>query len=238
MVASSTIILARRGSPALKSWLGTSSTGEPELFCYGSLTFAGVVTLMESSLVGSELSGSSGSALSLSGGTVTGSTVSVSSRRMTVDGRCVLTDSPIDVGGAGSSVTISGAELQSDGSTVPLTIESGGAPTVAATRFRSTMGDITAVSLAEGGSFTVGGSQLIKADGSANPFPCDGMMPDCDGEHDGPVVVEGPWAGTLVSPLVCDVETGECLAMPATLLVAGVTAEQFGAGLSEGIAPN
>eukprot|EP01051_Picozoa_sp_SAG22_P001636 SAG22_NODE_66_length_22936_cov_626.714279_21_plen_256_part_00 len=37
-------------------------------------------------------------------------------------------------------------------------------------------------------------------------------LPDCVGEHDGSVVVEGPSAVTLASPLVCDVETGECLA--------------------------
>ena len=75
-----------------------------------------------SSLVNSETSGSSGSELSLSGGTVTGSTVTLSSGSATVDGGCVLTDSPISISGAGSSGTISGVELQSDGSTVPLTI--------------------------------------------------------------------------------------------------------------------
>ena len=49
------------------------------------------------------------------------------------------------------------------------------------------------------------------ADGSSNPFPCDGTLPDCAGAHAGSVVVEGMVAVTLSSPLVCDVETGECL---------------------------
>ena len=55
------------------------------------------------------------------------------------------------------------------------------------------------------------GSQLVGADGSANPFPCDGTLPDCVGEYDGLVVVEGPLAVNMAAPLVCDVETGECL---------------------------
>ena len=93
----------------------------------------------------------------------------------------MLTNSPVNVGGAGGSVMISVAELQSDGNTVPLTVESGGAATATATTFRSTAGDITAVSISEGGSMMVGESQLIKADGSADPFPCDGMLPDCAG---------------------------------------------------------
>eukprot|EP01050_Picozoa_sp_SAG11_P056313 SAG11_NODE_34871_length_269_cov_1.494118_1_plen_70_part_10 len=70
---------------------------------------------------------------------------------MTVDTRCVLTDSPISVGGAGGTVTITGAELQSDGSSVPLAIESNGMGRVTQTVFRSTAGDITAVSVAVGG---------------------------------------------------------------------------------------
>eukprot|EP01052_Picozoa_sp_SAG31_P021461 SAG31_NODE_1661_length_7596_cov_4.503802_6_plen_935_part_00 len=177
----------------------------------GSLTFAGFVSLMDSFLVSSELVGSSGSELSLSGGTVTGSAVTTTSGVMTAADGCVMTNSPIDVGAAGGTVIISGAELQSDGSSVPLTIESGGAATVTETALRSTAGDITAVSVAEGGSLTVGESQLIKADGSADPFPCDGTLPDCVGEHDGSVVVGGPSAVNMVAPLVCDMETGECV---------------------------
>ena len=106
---------------------------------------------------------------------------------------------------------ITGAELQSDGSSIPLAVESNGMGTVTQTVFRSTAGDITAVSVAVGGNMTVGESQLIKADGSADPFPCDGTLPDCVGEHDGSVVVEGPSAVNMAAPLVCDVETGECL---------------------------
>ena len=61
---------------------------------------------------------------------------------------------------------------------------------------------------------TVGESHLIKGDGSVDPFPCDGTLPDCAGEHDGSVVVEGLAAINMVAPLVCDVGTGECLALP------------------------
>jgi hypothetical protein len=178
----------------------------------GSLTFAGVVSLLESSLVEVMVTGSSRSELSLSGGTVTGSAVTMTSGVMVVDTGCVLTDSPIDVGGAGGTVTISGVELRSDGFSVPLTVEAGGAATVTESVFRSTAGDITAVSVTEGGSLTVGESQLVEANGSANPLPCIGTLLDCAGVHDGSVVVEGPSAVTLASPLVCDVETGDCLA--------------------------
>eukprot|EP01050_Picozoa_sp_SAG11_P013572 SAG11_NODE_1595_length_4611_cov_7.390957_2_plen_152_part_00 len=57
----------------------------------------------------------------------------------------------------------------------------------------------------------MGESQLIKADGSTDPFSCDGTLPDCVGEHDGSVVLEGPSAINMAAPLVCDVETRECL---------------------------
>eukprot|EP01052_Picozoa_sp_SAG31_P009570 SAG31_NODE_505_length_14757_cov_20.172943_15_plen_1119_part_00 len=175
----------------------------------GSLTFAGAVSLMESSVVEVVITGSLGSDLSLSGGTVARSTVSMTSGIMRVDTGCALTDSPISV--SGGSVMISDAELQSDGSSVPLTIESGGAATVTSTTIRSNDGDIIAVSVAEGGSLMVGGSQLVGADGTADPFPCDGTLPDCAGEHDGSVVVEGPSAVNMAAPLVCDMETGDCL---------------------------
>ena len=64
---------------------------------------------------------------------------------------------------------------------------------------------------AAGGSLTVGGSQLVGADGSADPFPCDGTLPDCAGEHAGSVVVEGPSAINMAAPLVCNTESGGCL---------------------------
>eukprot|EP01051_Picozoa_sp_SAG22_P003865 SAG22_NODE_195_length_15606_cov_21.340878_8_plen_1509_part_00 len=178
----------------------------------GGLTVAGVVSLMETSLVEVTVTASTGSELTLSGGTVARSTMTVSSGRMTVDTGCVLTDSPISASGFGGSVMISGAELQSDGSSVPLAIESNGMGTVTQTVFRSTAGDITAVSVAVGGNMTVGESHLIKADRSMDPFPCDGTLPDCVGEHDGSVVVEGPSAINMAAPLVCDVETKECVA--------------------------
>eukprot|EP01046_Picozoa_sp_COSAG06_P002703 COSAG06_NODE_98_length_24155_cov_29.681784_10_plen_496_part_00 len=106
---------------------------------------------------------------------------------------------------------LSQCELLSDGSTVPLTVESGGSVTVTGVVFRSSVGDITAVSLSDGGSLTVGDSQLIAADGSSDPFPCDGTLPDCTGAHVGSVVVDGPSVINMASPLVCDVGTGECL---------------------------
>eukprot|EP01050_Picozoa_sp_SAG11_P000431 SAG11_NODE_13_length_26388_cov_67.360341_3_plen_176_part_00 len=167
---------------------------------------------MESSFVDVVVTGSSGSELGLSGGTVTGSTVTTTSGQMTLEAGCMLRDSPISVGGAGGTVMISGSELQSDENTVPLTVESGGVATVTQTVFRSTAGDITAVSVAEDGSLTVGGSQLVGADGSVDPFPCDGTLPTCVGEHDGPVVVQGPSAVNMAAPLVCNTESGmRCL---------------------------
>eukprot|EP01051_Picozoa_sp_SAG22_P000797 SAG22_NODE_25_length_30107_cov_28.456412_18_plen_1854_part_00 len=176
----------------------------------GVLTVAGVVSLLESSFVDVVVTGSSGSELSVSGGTLNGSTIGVTSGRMSVDSGCVLMDSPVSVGGVEGLVMISGVELQSDGSSMPLTVEADGAATVTATTFRSTADDITAVSVAEGGSLTVGESQLVGADGSTDPFPCDGRLPDCAGEHDGSVVVAGPSAINMAAPLVCDVETREC----------------------------
>jgi hypothetical protein len=52
----------------------------------------------------------------------------------------------------------------------------------------------------------------VGVDGSADPLPCTGVPPDCDGEH-GSVVVEGPSAINMAAPLVCDVETGDCLSV-------------------------
>eukprot|EP01046_Picozoa_sp_COSAG06_P002710 COSAG06_NODE_98_length_24155_cov_29.681784_17_plen_151_part_00 len=110
-------------------------------------------------------------------------------------------------------LSVSQCELQSDGSSVPLTVESGGSATVTGVVFHSSAGDITAVSVSDGGSMTVGESQLVGADGSSDPFPCDGTLPDCVSAHAGPgaVDVAGPASITLASPLVCDVGTGECL---------------------------
>eukprot|EP01052_Picozoa_sp_SAG31_P014583 SAG31_NODE_911_length_11071_cov_16.862195_7_plen_907_part_00 len=115
---------------------------------------------------------------------------------------------------AGGVASISRSELQSDGLTVPLLIGSGGAATVTEASFRSTAGNITAVSVSEGGSLTVGGSQLIQVDGSADPLPCDGTLPRCVGEHEGSVTVEGPSVINMAAPLVCDVGTRVCLSDP------------------------
>merc|ERR1711871_1486069 len=95
-----------------------------------------------------------------------------------------------------------------------LRIEPAGVVTVTHTVFRSTLqSNFTVVSVVEGGSMTVGGSQLVRVDGGTDPFPCDGPLPNC-GEHDGSVVVDGPLAiNMLYGPLVCDVETGECQSM-------------------------
>lgn len=64
--------------------------------------------------------------------------------------------------------------------------------------FRSSVGDdITMVSVVDGGSLSVGDSQLVGADGSSDPFPCDGTLPNCAGVHVGTVDVAGPAAVTL-----------------------------------------
>ena len=66
---------------------------------------------------------SSNSELSLSGGTMVGSIVSVNSGRiLTVDGGCLLTTSPINVGGIGDTASISDSEVQSDGVSMPLVV--------------------------------------------------------------------------------------------------------------------
>ena len=190
---------------------GTELTLQSAQMESGQLSFAGVVSVVQSSLVDVELVGSSGSALSISGGTMTGSTTSVTSGRMTAEAGCLLSNAPISISGEGGTVSLSTVELQSNGNSVPLAVESGGAATVIETTFRSTADNITAVSISEGGSLTVGGSQLVRADGSTDPFPCDGTLTDCAGEHDGSVVVTGPSVINMAAPQVCDAETGECL---------------------------
>ena len=176
----------------------------------GSVSFSGAVTVTDCALTGTDLVGSTASAaLSLSGGTLTGSSVSLSGGSATLGGSCVAVDSPLSI--ADGTLSVSGCELRSDGSSVPLTVGSGGSATVTGTVFRSSGGDITAVSVSDGGSLTVGSSELIGADGSADPFPCEGTLPDCAGEHDGSVVEVGPLAVNMAAPLICDVQTGECL---------------------------
>ena len=114
----------------------------------------------------------------------------------------------------GASVSIVGSSLTfaASVSTAGLTVQSGGAVSVSSTTF-ATEGDAAAlmVRVDDGGQFTVQGSMLLRADGTSDPFPCDGTLPDCAGEHAGSVVVDGPAVITLASPLVCDAATGECL---------------------------
>eukprot|EP01045_Picozoa_sp_COSAG04_P008600 COSAG04_NODE_480_length_13676_cov_4.040657_1_plen_998_part_00 len=180
----------------------------------GRIAFAGTVSMLDSTLTTTELLGTPATAaLTLSGGTLTGSTTSISSGSATMES-CVLANSPVTVSGtaeAPGTLTLS-CQLQSDGSSVPLTVQAGGSATVSGSEFQTTAGDdITAVSVEEGGSMAVSESQLVAADGSADPFPCVGTLPTCAGAHDGSVDVAGPAAITLASPLVCDTITGACL---------------------------
>ena len=98
-------------------------------------------------------------ALSVSGGTLTGSTVSLGGGFATLDGSCTLVNSPVSITAA--TLSASQCEMRSDGTTVPLAVESGGSVTLTGVVFRSTAGDITAVSVSDGGNLTVGESQLI-----------------------------------------------------------------------------
>ena len=173
----------------------------------GAVTFSGALTVTGCTLTNAQLIGSTVAAmLSVSGGTLTGSTVSLSGASAVLDGSCTLINSPVSI--TDGTLSVSQCELQSDGSSVPLMVESGASATVTGVVFRSSAGDITALSVAEGGSLTVGDSQLVGADGSSDPFPCDGALPNCAGTHDGAVDVEGPSAINMAAPLVCDATTG------------------------------
>ena len=177
----------------------------------GAVTFSGALAVTGCALTNTQLVGSMATAaLSISGGTLTGSSVILSAGSATLDSSCVLVNSPVSI----TAATLSGSqcELRSDGTTVPLAVESGGSVTLTGVVFRSLAGDITAVSVSAGGNLTVGDSQLIAADGSSDPFPCNGTLPECAGAHDGLALVNGPAAITLASPLVCDAGTGECAA--------------------------
>ena len=177
----------------------------------GDVSFSGSVSMAECVLTGVDVVGSTATAaLSVLGGTLTSSAVSLSGGSAVLGSSCTLVNSPVSI--AACTLGLSACELQSDGSTVPLTVESGGSATVTGVTFRSSAGDITAVSVSDGGSLNVSDSQLVGADGSSDPFPCDGTLPTCVEAHASPVVVDGLAAITLASPLVCDVGTGECLA--------------------------
>ena len=191
-----------------------------------NIAVSGTVSVVESTLTNSRLlSTSSAATLSLSGGSVASSTVSISSgSSCTMDG-CTLSNSPVTLSGAAGApgtLSLRQCQLQSDGSSIPLTVQAGGSATVRASEFQSTAGDdITAVSVDAGGTITVGESQLVHADGRADPLPCNGTLPTCAGVHAGPVEVVGPAVITLASPLVCDALTGECIADLCALVDCG-----------------
>jgi hypothetical protein len=177
--------------------------------------------LVQKSFDGASVSVSNSATLYISGGTLTGSTLSVSSGIATIDGGCVLTSSPLTISAADGTVgrlALAQCELQSDGSSVPLTVESGGNAIVTDTVVRSTAGDITAVVVSNGGRLSVAESRLANADDSTDQFPCDGSLAvdvtllTCDGPHTGLVVVDvSSVISTVVQPLVCDAATGHSL---------------------------
>lgn len=192
-----------------------------------NIAVSGTVSVVDSTLTNSRLlSTSSAATLSLSGGSVASSTVSISSgSSCTMDG-CTLSNSPVTLSGAagapGTLLSLRQCQLQSDGSSIPLTVQAGGSATVRASEFQSTAGDdITAVSVDADGTITVGESQLVHADGRADPLPCNGTLPTCMGVHAAPVEVAGPAVITLASPLVCDALTGECIADLCALVDCG-----------------
>ena len=205
-----------------------------------SVSFSGAVSITNSTLISTAVTGSTVDAqLVVSGGLWTASALQINSFAATVRDSCVLVNSNITVAGQGGvtgTLNLTQAELRSNGvHTVPLDIQAGGNATVTQSSFQSTAGDITVVSVASGGNLTVGDSQLVYASGQSVPFPCDGTLPHCTGAHQGSVDVDGPSVITLASPLVCDSQTGACLSIPAALVAAGVTAEQFIIGLGNGL---
>ena len=68
----------------------------------------------------------------------------------------------------------------------------------------------------DGGQFTVEGSTLARAGGSADPFPCDGDTSTkvCVSVHADAITVAGLAEVWTTAPLVCDVGTGACPALP------------------------
>jgi hypothetical protein len=180
----------------------------------GAIASSGFVSVLDSILTNAQMMNTaSTAALTLSGGTTTGSALNIESGTAACSS-CELINSPVTVSGTQEpgSLSLSQCHLQNDGSSVPLTVQAGGSATVRASEFQSAADDdITAVSVDAGGSVIVGQSQLVHADGRADPFPCNGTLPTCVELHAGPVEVIGPAVITLASPLVCDVLTGQCL---------------------------
>eukprot|EP01052_Picozoa_sp_SAG31_P022981 SAG31_NODE_1859_length_7052_cov_4.965051_1_plen_1196_part_00 len=112
-----------------------------------------------------------------------------------------------------------------------LTVQSGGAATATSTTFQST-GDAlptvapwivqVLVSVEEGGAFTVADSQLVAADNSTSPMPCDGTGAMCDAPHVGTVEVVRPTKMRKGVPLVCDVDSAQCVGDMCAVVDCGV----------------
>eukprot|EP01051_Picozoa_sp_SAG22_P014442 SAG22_NODE_1754_length_3656_cov_4.574360_2_plen_852_part_00 len=62
----------------------------------------------------------------------------------------------------------------------------------------------------EGGNVTVQNCQMQRADGTTDPFPCDGARGVCTRSHDGSVEVSGFVEINVAAPLVCNL-LGECV---------------------------
>eukprot|EP01047_Picozoa_sp_COSAG01_P033492 COSAG01_NODE_2468_length_7634_cov_6.744127_1_plen_930_part_00 len=124
--------------------------------------------------------------------------------------------------------------------TPAISVAAGGVAIVRQATFHSRAGDVylySAVQLEAGGNLTVVDSHLVRANGRADPLPCDGTSSHCVGPHAGPVTVSGPgmiavapnitnttWSWPLIGstrwdafglpytwrPLVCDAGSGQC----------------------------
>ena len=115
---------------------------------------------------------------------------------------------------SGAALTISGSSLSFAASVhTGLTVQSGGAATATGTSFQSTNDTLPTaspwtvqvlVSVEDGGSLAVTDSQLVAADGSTDPLPCDGAAATCAAPHAGTVELAGPAKMRKGVPLVCD----------------------------------
>ena len=93
----------------------------------GTITFSGAVTVTECALTSTQIIGSMApSLLVLSDGTLTGSAISMTAGSVTLEGSTMV-NSPVSITAA--TLSASQCELQSDGTSVPLTVESGGSAT-------------------------------------------------------------------------------------------------------------
>eukprot|EP01046_Picozoa_sp_COSAG06_P051428 COSAG06_NODE_8383_length_2190_cov_1.127212_1_plen_690_part_01 len=102
----------------------------------GTVTFSSSLTMTACILTSAELIGNTTSSLlSLSGGMLMGSTLSLGGGSATMGGSSVLVNSPVSITAA--TLSASQCELQSDGSSIPLMVESSGSATVTNVIFRS-----------------------------------------------------------------------------------------------------